>query len=110
MRYRVESLERRGRELEMLVEERTAELSASEQRALEANRSKSVFLANMSHELRTPLNAVLGFAQLMERDTSLGGEHREHLEIIRRSGEHLLDLVNDVLSISKIEAGKLALV
>jgi signal transduction histidine kinase/CheY-like chemotaxis protein/ligand-binding sensor domain-containing protein len=109
VRYRVGALERRGRELEALVERRTAELSESEQRALDANRSKSVFLANMSHELRTPLNAVLGFAQLLDRDPSLADRHREHLEIIQQAGEHLLGLINDVLSISKIEAGRLAL-
>jgi signal transduction histidine kinase/DNA-binding response OmpR family regulator len=109
VRYRIDSLERRGRELEELVARRTAELSDSEQRALEANRAKSVFLANMSHELRTPLNAVLGFAQLMERDPSLTTAQREHVAIIQRSSEHLLGLVDDVLSIAKIEAGRLTL-
>src|SRR5262249_5033740 len=67
---------------------------------------KSIFLANMSHELRTPLNAILGFVQLMERDQSLSMMQRESLAIITQSGEHLLTLVNDVLSISKIEAGQ----
>ncbi|MFN2177123.1 MAG: PAS domain S-box protein [Anaerolineales bacterium] len=71
-----------------------------------ANRAKSVFLANMSHELRTPLNAILGFSQLMERDESLTLEQKEHLGIINRSGEHLLSLINDVLEVSKIEAGR----
>ena len=85
-------------------------LEVSEQRALEANRAKSVFLSNMSHELRTPLNAVLGFAQLMERDPSLSAESRAHLRTIHRSGEHLLGLIDDVLAISKIEAGRITLV
>jgi PAS domain S-box-containing protein len=81
----------------------------SERRAMEASRAKSAFLANMSHELRTPLNAILGFVQLLERDDALTKEHRETLTIITRSGEHLLALINDILSISKIETGKLTL-
>jgi len=74
-----------------------------------ANRAKSEFLANMSHELRTPLNAVLGFTQLMSCDSSLTPVQQEHLQIINRSGEHLLKLINDVLEMSKIEAGQIAL-
>ena len=84
-------------------------LEASERRALEASRAKSVFLSNMSHELRTPLNAVLGFAQLLERSPALPDKERESVSIIKSSGEHLLDLINDVLAISKIEAGKITL-
>lgn len=72
-----------------------------------ANRAKSVFLTNMSHELRTPLNAILGFAQLMSRDPDLTHEQQGNLEIILDSGEHLLNLINDVLDLSKIEAGRI---
>ena len=74
-----------------------------------ANRAKSVFLANMSHELRTPLNAILGFSRLMERSGGLSGEHLRNLRIIVNSGEHLLNLINNVLDISKIEAGHMVL-
>lgn len=74
-----------------------------------ANRSKSEFLANMSHELRTPLNAILGFSQLMRRSQTLSPEHQDDLSIILRSGEHLLTLINQVLDLSKIEAGRITL-
>jgi len=74
-----------------------------------ANQAKSVFLANMSHELRTPLNAVLGFSDLMLRDTNFTKEQRQSLETIGRSGEHLLALINDVLEIAKIESGRIEL-
>jgi PAS domain S-box-containing protein len=74
--------------------------------AEEASRAKSLFLANMSHELRTPMNAILGFAQLMRHDAGLNNEQRANLDTINRSGQHLLALINDVLEISKIEAGQ----
>ncbi len=74
-----------------------------------ANRAKSEFLTNMSHELRTPLNAILGFSQVLARDNTLTSSQQEQLLIIRRSGEHLLKLINDVLEMSKIESGKTTL-
>ena len=74
-----------------------------------ANQAKSAFLANMSHELRTPLNAILGFAQVMQRSHSLDEDNRDSLNIIMRSGEHLLTLINQVLDLSKIEAGRITL-
>jgi len=80
-----------------------------EQKAQEANRAKSAFLANMSHELRSPLGAILGFTQLMKSDRALNTTQIENLAIISRSGEHLLTLINDVLSMSKIEAGRITL-
>jgi signal transduction histidine kinase/FixJ family two-component response regulator len=91
------------------VEERTHELREAKEAAETANVAKSSFLANMSHELRTPLNAVLGFAQVMERDQTLTASQREYLGIISRSGEHLLGLINSVLEMSKIEAGRVSL-
>jgi signal transduction histidine kinase len=91
------------------IAEKVRQLQISENKALEASAAKSTFLANMSHELRTPLNAILGFIQLLQRDPTLGPTQREYVEIVARSGEHLLALINDVLSLSKIEAGQLTL-
>ena len=87
-------------ELELRVQERTTELAA-------ANRAKSTFLSTMSHEIRTPLNAMLGYAQLMLRDPAMSPEAKANLQIMGRSGEHLLSLINAVLDMSKIEAGRI---
>ncbi len=86
------------------LEQNRKELVEARDQAQAANHAKSAFLANMSHELRTPLNAVLGYSQLMRRDLSLSADHQQYLDIINCSGAHLLELINDVLEISKIEA------
>ena len=91
------------------LEQSSYQLQLKAQEAEAANRAKSLFLANMSHELRTPLNAILGFSQLMVKDSTATSEQKTSLGIINRSGEHLLNLINDVLEMSKIEAGKITL-
>jgi signal transduction histidine kinase/DNA-binding NarL/FixJ family response regulator len=95
--------------LEQRVVERTKDLQIAKELAETANRAKSTFLANMSHELRTPLNAVLGFSQVMKNAADVTAEQKENLDIITRSGEHLLTLINNVLEISKIESGRVEL-
>ncbi len=83
------------------------ELKAAKDSAEAATRAKSEFLANMSHELRTPLNGVIGYAQLLQRDRTLTNSQRDALDAISACGAHLLDLINDVLDLSKIEAGRM---
>ncbi|MCP4701130.1 MAG: response regulator [Gammaproteobacteria bacterium] len=102
--------------LYMLARQEIAERKRTEEKLLDAkeaaeaaNQAKSTFLANMGHELRTPLTAIIGFSQLMERGEKLSPEYLENVLIIRRSGEYLLALINDILDLSKVEAGRLIL-
>ena len=101
----LQTLQQYKEHLEQVVEQRTAELVVARDQALAASRAKSAFLANMSHELRTPLNAILGFSNLL-RDRGASEQQRHDLDIINRSGEHLLGLINDVLDVAKVEAGR----
>ncbi len=111
-------LEQKSRELEAATAQLQTEIAERKQTEIVlqqakeaaevANRAKSEFLSKMSHEFRTPLNAILGFTQVLTRDESINFEQQEHLEIINRSGEHLLSLINDVLEMSKIESGRVS--
>ena len=99
--------ERRQAEEQLRLAKETAEKA---QRAVEApGRAKSAFLANMSHELRTSLNGILGYTQVLKFDTALDARHMRAIDIIHRSGEHLLDMIEDILDLAKVEAGKITL-
>ncbi len=98
---------RRQRQLELHVAERTQELHAALQSTRAAARARMQFLANMSHEIRTPLTAILGFAELMRSPGSSESDRQQHLEVLERNSNHLLQLVNDVLDLNKLEANQL---
>ncbi len=105
MRESEEQLRQQASLLEHRVEQRTCELNEAKEIAEAASLSKAAFLANMSHELRTPLNAILGFAQLMLYDQELNEQHQNDLQTICNSGNHLLSMINDILEMSRLEAG-----
>ncbi len=92
-----------------LLKEAEERVMLAKESAERANRAKSEFLSSMSHELRTPLNAIMGFAQLFDYDSNLNAEQNENIREIRKAGTHLLQLINDVLDLAKIESGKLSL-
>ncbi len=97
------------KQTELALKQLNAELQQTVEISEAASRAKGTFLANMSHELRTPLNAILGFSQLLACDETLSYDSREAIDIINRSGEHLLSLINDILEMTKIEAGQVSL-
>ena len=101
-------LERYRKHLEALVAERTAQLNQAKDEAESANRAKSAFLANMSHEIRTPMNAIMGLTHLAQRDTNSPSQ-QARLRKVAHAADHLLSIINNILDISKIEAGKLVL-
>jgi len=112
LQQQMDEMKRLNADLRSEISERQeveAKLKAAKASAEKANRAKSEFLANMSHELRTPLNAILGFSELMASDETLARHAADELSIINRSGEYLLKMINDILEISKIESGKVAL-
>lgn len=108
VRGKLNRVEKQKLQLEKLVTERTRELEKERETAIAANQSKSEFLARMSHEIRTPLNSVIGFAEML-MDTGLNDRQSDFARTINQSGEILLTLINDILDISKLEAGELSL-
>ena len=102
-------LQKFNQNLEDLVSERTQELADAKEKAEAANRAKSTFIAHMSHELRTPLNGILGFAQILQQDSNLTSRQLDSIKVIQQCGSHLLTLIEDILDLAKIEAGKMEL-
>jgi signal transduction histidine kinase/CheY-like chemotaxis protein len=103
------ALEKTNQDLELRVEQRTAELKFAKESADNASKAKSEFLANMSHELRTPLNGILGYTQILQRSEPMTEKGRKGIGIIHQCGSHLLMLINDILDLAKIEARKMEL-
>lgn len=104
-----QALARHGEELEKIVQERSRQLVQARDASEQASRAKSEFLSRMSHELRTPMNAILGFSQLIEMDAGSSPRNKAHVQEILRAGKHLLHLINDVLDLEQVEAGRVAL-
>jgi len=105
----IRSLSNAGFQIGQFVQRKLAEsaLKKAKNEAEQANKTKSIFLANMGHEIRTPLNAVLGYSQVLSRDKSISDEHRKIIHAIETGGNHLLDLINEILDLSKLESGKM---